>query len=576
MIWLKRSLVGLFAVLLLALVTLYLTPLDTYVPEVESALSEQLHEPVSIRHLRIAVWPLPHLELQGAQLGEQDKIVAASVDVKLDLARSLVQRALVLQVLVRDGTADLALVRRLADRFSEMPVTLQTVSLRELQLSGMMLVAPDLAAGPLQAKLEFAPAGELQRVWLALDEQKITATLLPQAARRFALTVRAHDWAPRQSANLLLDDVQIDGVLGQHDLVVAKFIVAMRGLHAAGSGTLAFADDWRLQARLDRLDVPLEQLMVLLGQSAELTGAMTVRGTLQAKAKSWGELQHHFQFSGDTQVSHATARISANFQRPLVVDEIKAQLLVQPEHVEVNSLQAKLYGGKLSGTAGVLRRDMTLSADLVASGITMQPLVEALTDEVLFTGSLEGAAELLLRLDMLKNFPQGLQLSGDFHLRNGTLTKVDLVQVASNPSKAETQGVTRFDDLTGLLNVDAAGYHFKDIKIKSGMLNADGRVDVTPALQLSGSLDADVKGTMGLVSMPLVISGTLSAPSVKVSRSALAGAAVGTAILGPGLGTALGVKVGGFLKKLFGKNDGSDQGKQEMEKKNQPGQPAAK
>ncbi|MBI3221643.1 MAG: hypothetical protein HYZ46_00825 [Nitrosomonadales bacterium] len=510
MTWLKRSLVGLLAVLLLALVVLYLTPLDTYVPEVESTLSEQLHEPLRVGHLRIAVWPLPHLELQGVQLGEQDKIVAAAVDVKLDLARSFVQRALVLQVLVRDGVADLVLVRRLADRFADMPVTLQTVSLRELQLSGMMLVAPELVVGPLQAKLEFAPAGELQRIWLALDEQKITATLLPQADRRFALTVRAHDWAPRQSASLLLEDVQVDGVLGQHDLVVGKFIVAMRGMHAAGSGTLAFADDWQLQAKLDRLDVPLAQLMVLLGQSAEMTGAMTVRGTLHAKAKSWSELQHHFQFSGDTQVSHATARISANFQRSLVVDEIKAQLL------------------------------------------------------------------LLLRLDTLKSFPQGLQLSGDFHLRNGTLTKVDLVQVASNPSKTEAQGVTRFDDLTGLLNVDAAGYHFKDIKIKSGMLNADGRVDVTPALQLSGSLDADVKGTMGLVSMPLVISGTLSAPSVKVSRSALAGAAVGTAILGPGLGTALGVKVGGFLKKLFGKNDGADQGKPDLEKKNQPGQPATK
>jgi phage tail tape-measure protein len=56
--------------------------------------------------------------------------------------------------------------------------------------------------------------------------------------------------------------------------------------------------------------------------------------------------------------------------------------------------------------------------------------------------------------------------------------------------------------------------------------------------------------------MPMVVSGTLNEPVVRPSGSALAGAAVGTAILGPGLGTAIGVRVGGFLNKLFGKKDG--------------------
>lgn len=75
---------------------------------------------------------------------------------------------------------------------------------------------------------------------------------------------------------------------------------------------------------------------------------------------------------------------------------------------------------------------------------------------------------------------------------------------------------------------------------------------MTTALQLNGVLDVDVKGTVGLVSMPLVVAGTLEHPQVHVSRAALAGAAVGTAMLGPGLGTALGVKLGGFMNKLFG------------------------
>jgi hypothetical protein len=58
-----------------------------------------------------------------------------------------------------------------------------------------------------------------------------------------------------------------------------------------------------------------------------------------------------------------------------------------------------------------------------------------------------------------------------------------------------------------------------------------------------------------LVSVPLIVSGTLDKPLVYPSKAALAGAAVGTAILGPGLGTSLGSKAGSAvsgLKDLFG------------------------
>jgi uncharacterized protein involved in outer membrane biogenesis len=88
---LKHLFVGLLALLILAMVAVYLTPLDVYVPEVEQVLSDQLHEPVSIRHIRIAVMPLPHLELHEVRLGDQKKIVIQSVYAELDLPSLLVR-----------------------------------------------------------------------------------------------------------------------------------------------------------------------------------------------------------------------------------------------------------------------------------------------------------------------------------------------------------------------------------------------------------------------------------------------------------------------------------------------------
>ena len=302
--------------------------------------------------------------------------------------------------------------------------------------------------------------------------------------------------------------------------------------------------------------------MALLEKPVELTGAISAKGALSGKANTLGALKDNFQFSGEVLISHATARIAEGLRHPLVFDQIKVRVAVQPEHLELNALEAMLYGGRLSGTMSINRKDTVLAAEVAVNGVAMQSLVEALTDEVLFTGNMDGAAKFSMRLDEFEHFPANLRLAGNFHLRNGVLTKVDLVQAASNLDKTNTAGgTTQFDDLIGLLDVDASGYHFRKLKIVSGVLNAEGRVDISPSLQLGGMLDTDVKGTVGLVSMPMVVSGTLNNPVVRPSKSALAGAAVGTAILGPGLGTAVGIKIGGFLHKLFGKNDDKNSNK---------------
>lgn len=554
--WLKRLLVGLLALLMLALTAIFLTPLDTYVPEVERALSEQLHEPVSIQHLRIAALPLPHLELQGVRLGGVEGIAARSVNVEPDLPALLAGEAVVRRILVQDGTASLVQVRKLVDLFSNVPAEAKSAAVRELQLSGMSLLIPGMTLGPIECKLEFVQGGGLERAWFAMDEQKVTAVLLPLSARHFSVKAQARGWAPPLFPQFPLDDLQVEGVLGEQDFTAQKFAAVLRGIRMAGSGKVEFSDGWRVQAALTQIGASLEQVMALLEKPVELTGTISANGQLSGKADTLAALKDNFRFSGEVLVSHATAHIAADLRHPLKFNQIRARVTAQPEHLELDELEARLYGGKLSGKMSLKRKDAMLAAEIAVNGIAMQSLVEALTNEVLFTGSMDGAARFSMQLDVFERFPENLQLAGNFHLRNGMLTKVDLAQAASSPGGTGTaKGATRFDDLTGLLTVDASGYHFRNLKIASGSLNAEGRVDISPSLKLNGMLDTNVKGTAGLVSMPMVVSGTLNKPVVRPSGSALAGAAVGTAILGPGLGTAIGAKIGGFLNKLFGRKD---------------------
>ena len=68
-------------------------------------------------------------------------------------------------------------------------------------------------------------------------------------------------------------------------------------------------------------------------------------------------------------------------------------------------------------------------------------------------------------------------------------------------------------------------------------------------------IDADIAVDLvdGVVGVPLRITGPVKDPTYSVPPAAVAGAAVGTAVM-PGVGTAIGARIGDALGRLFGKD----------------------
>ena len=87
---------------------------------------------------------------------------------------------------------------------------------------------------------------------------------------------------------------------------------------------------------------------------------------------------------------------------------------------------------------------------------------------------------------------------------------------------------------------------------------AKGGVKVLPNKSLDGVIEVEVKTGVNLADIPLQVSGTLDNPQVFPTKAAMAGALAGTAVLGPGLGTSIGIKTGSAVDKikgLFGSSD---------------------
>lgn len=550
---------------LLAITVAYFIPLDVYVPEIERVLGTNLHDPVKIRHLKIGVIPVPHLVLEDVRVGEHAGLALQSVRIVPNIRSLFEAQRVISHVVLKSGSVTQEQLEKILVLLQSGNVAVLPFRIEEVQFNDIRLTAPKYTLGPMEGKLEFKPDSSLERAWFAIDEQKITATVRPQPSDAYAVEVQANTWSPPNYPSIVLDKLHVNGILSKTQFNAKKFSAEAYGAHLNGGALLEWKPEWKLAIRLDVMDGRVERLLPLLGNRVKMTGSLSGKGRLSTHGAEMQALPGNLRFDASVEIRNVTMPAPPSFQRVLALDTVNARLSGTLAEYTLHSLEVKLYGGAMSGSATMRSAGTVLDANVALTNMAIQPLVEAFNNEVKLTGTLDGKAKFTARLNEFDHFPQNMKLDGEFSVRDGVLGKVDLVQVASNPMKEGNKGgTTRFNELSSLIFVDASGYHFKKLKVLSGALNAEGRLDISPQQQLDGLLDTELKGTATLISMPLAISGTLNDPVVRPTVSALAGAVAGTALLGPGLGTALGVKAGNLFNKLFGKKNKRTEEKKEI------------
>lgn len=551
----KKILLGCIGLLVVGLGSLYLVPMGRYLPEVEQLLTKQLHLPVKVTALNLAAFPLPHLEVHDLEVGGTGGISVQTIAVTPDFMSLLSGQPQIRQVSLEHASVSLATVQKLiALQQAHQSTEKSKVTLRELTATDVALVMTGFTLPDLAARVNFSEAGGLEKIWIAQGQEHLTATLLPQAEHHFALQVSGKDWAVPVAPKWVLNEVQLEGVLSDHDLVAKSFSAKMGDLQLASTLSLAFGRTWRVSGKVDKLILPLESIGKLQEPMREMKGTVQVVGQFDGSGATWADLQRRVSFHGQLGGKDLQVRVAADATQLLQLDELTGKLDTQGAQIKVDGLVGQLFGGKLDGRVAYALDNRVLDADVTLSEIDMQPLVAALTNRVLFSGRLDGHSTMNIRLAEMDAFPRNAQIGGEFKLQKGVLSKVSLVD-AANLSKDKSDNskpaTTEFDEFTGRAQVDGGGYHFSQLNLTSGVLRAKGKVDMSPDKKLSGDLDADLKGTLSIVSVPLVVSGTLDEPRVAPSAGFVAGAAVGTAVL-PGVGTVVGMKIGGFLNRVFG------------------------
>ena len=306
--------------------------------------------------------------------------------------------------------------------------------------------------------------------------------------------------------------------------------------------------------RVDELQLDWPDLKLpMLNIEANLTDANALDN---AKVETIdGEVVAHVTpESGGHLISLKAKKWTLPVEMSLLIEHADVEMHLKENRLDISKLNIGLYGGDLKGNALLSwAKGWQASGQLQVANVSVKEPSSLMSNKVYMSGSLSGDGHFSSKAKHAGELAEYLHADFKFHVNKGVLHGLDLVKMASLLLKQDKDGgETEFDEFSGVLNVVGRQYHMKDIKISSGLLAANGQVQVKPNKALDGTIEVALKHSVSLVAIPLDISGTVSDPVVSPSKAALAGAIAGTAILGPGVGTSLGVKAGGAIDKFKG------------------------
>jgi hypothetical protein len=292
------------------------------------------------------------------------------------------------------------------------------------------------------------------------------------------------------------------------------------------------------------MKVPQFDLRVDLGEGYAPRRAVfrTVDKSLEARLEP--------EDAGQTRVTLEARKWRMPFPAaPLAFASLRASGALRGSRLELPQVAGELYGGTLAGGVNLdWSRGWRLRGKADIAGVDLLPLLKDLHKPAKLSGRLDAKVVFSSNARSASQLGRALVLDAPAEVKGGAWHGVDLARAAELPlGKLPEGGETPFEELRADVALRGKTIRLEQICARSPTLVAGGRAEVAADQALSGQLDVSVAKTGGIVGVPLALGGTVSAPSVGLTRGATIGAVLGTLVL-PFVGTTIGATAGAKLE----------------------------
>jgi len=283
--WLKPVLIALAVLLAIAAALPFFISLDDYIPRIEKAASARLQEPVSIKSIKFAALPLPHVTVDGITVGTTGDIKLGKVRVTPDLF-SLLQSTRVIKSIEIDS---LALTQKAIDRIpgwtKSDDAAPPQVRVESIHLNNATANLGKASFGPFDARVSLDSKGEPGEASITTQDGKFKVLIKPDKSK-YLIDASAKAWTLPVEPALVFDELIIKGVATLHDADLGEVSARLYGGTATGKMTIGWQKGLQLAGNLDVSQVETQQLAALLSPGAHVSGKLSAKPVFSAAAAS--------------------------------------------------------------------------------------------------------------------------------------------------------------------------------------------------------------------------------------------------------------------------------------------------
>jgi hypothetical protein len=190
-------------------------------------------------------------------------------------------------------------------------------------------------------------------------------------------------------------------------------------------------------------------------------------------------------------------------------DELVAKGELSNDELLIRKFDARMLGGTVQGDATInWRSGWHAQGALNAKAIVMKNISK------LLDGNIAGSARFKMTSIGLAGLTDSAVLEGSFKASDGLIGGMDIVETARLHSKENLPGGrTHFDELGGDISYADDTYHFKQVKIDAGVMDATATFDITKQ-QLSGKMNVKLSIQDKVAPVTLHMGGAIDSPTL--------------------------------------------------------------
>jgi uncharacterized protein involved in outer membrane biogenesis len=291
--WFKPLLILLAALLAVAVAVSFFVSLDRYIPDIEKAASARLNEPVSIKSIRFAALPWPHVSFNGIAVGAAGDLRLGKVSMTPDIF-SLLQTTKVISSIEIDS---LILTQKAIDRIPQWSkadagqTAAQPVRVMSIRLDNALIDLGREKFGPFDARVSLDGKGKPESATIVTQGGKLKILIKPEQSH-YLVDVSAKDWTLPVGLPLVFDELIVKGVATLDDANFSQINGRLYGGTANGKSTISWKKGLQVAGSFDVSQVEMGGIASMLSSTTHVSGRLSAKPVFSASADSSAQLAH--------------------------------------------------------------------------------------------------------------------------------------------------------------------------------------------------------------------------------------------------------------------------------------------